>query len=144
MKLAACAPSPGASPERRAEVRARGGAVMPFDLSKTHHVFEKLPDGGRQTVTALAPGDTIQIRLIREHLQEEAARFSRGDFADPMALHGDAMPGLAELRAAAPRIQVEYAPLPAGGGIRYRTTDPALITALHRWFDAQVSDHGTG
>ena len=116
---------------------------MPFDLSKTHHVFEKLPDGGRQTVTALAPGDTLQIRLIREHLKEEATRFSRGDFADPMALHGAAMPGLAELRAGAARIRVEFAEQSGGAEIRYRSAEPALVEALHRWFDAQVMDHGS-
>ncbi|MGX7671207.1 hypothetical protein [Plantactinospora sp. DSM 117369] len=25
--------------------------------------------------------------------------------------------------------------------ITYTTSDPAIVTALHAWFDAQVSDH---
>jgi hypothetical protein len=115
---------------------------MPFDLAKTHHVFEKLPDGGVQRVWVKDHTDTLQIRLVREHLQEEAARFARGDFADPMALHGPAMPGLTELRAGAGRIDVAYAERPDGGVIRYRATEPALVAALHRWFDAQLVDHG--
>jgi hypothetical protein len=115
---------------------------MPFDLAKTHHVFEKLPDGGVQTVSVKDPADTVQIRLVQEHLREEAARFARGDFADPMALHGHAMPGLAELKAGAARIDVGYAARAGGAEIRYRTAEPALADALHRWFDAQLMDHG--
>jgi hypothetical protein len=37
---------------------------------------------------------------------------------------------------------VEYDDQPAGGRIRYATGDSALVAALHRWFDAQVRDHG--
>jgi hypothetical protein len=141
--LAACAAHPAASPGRLAEVRARGAVVMPFDLARTHHEFAQRPDGGVQTVTANDAGDSVQVRLIREHLALEAARFSRGDFADPMAIHGHAMPGVAELRAGAGRIRVEAAEIAGGGRIRYTTAEPALLAALHRWFDAQVMDHGS-
>ena len=139
---AACAKRPAATPERQAEVRARAPQVMPFDLAKTHHVFEKLPDGGVQTVSVKDPADTAQIRLVQNHLREEAARFARGDFADPMALHGHAMPGLAELKAGAARIDVAYTDRADGGVIRYRAAEPALVAVLHRWFDAQLMDHG--
>ncbi len=115
---------------------------MPFDLAKTRHVFAALPDGGLQTVAALSAADSQQVRLIREHLRSERDRFSRGDFDDPMAIHGHAMPGLAELRAGASRIVVEYAETADGAQLRYRTTDPALLEALHRWFAAQRMDHG--
>ena len=131
-----------ASPERRAEVAEKGARVMPFDLAKTTHVFESLPDGGLQTVTARDPADTLQIRLIREHLRSESERFPRGDFEDPMAIHGHNMPGIAELRAGAGRFAVGYAEVPSGATIRYRATEAALIEALHRWFEAQRMDHG--
>jgi hypothetical protein len=53
------------------------------------------------------------------------------------------MPGLAELRAAPlGRIAMTYRELPAGAEIVYTTADPALVTALHRWFAAQLTDHG--
>jgi len=137
-----CAASKQASPARRAEVAARGAEVMPFDLSKTRHVFESLPDGGLQTVRANDPSDAAQVRLIQAHLRAEADKFSRGDFADPMAIHGHAMPGIEELRRGAKAIRVEYRPQNDGGRIRYATTDPALVAALHRWFEAQRMDHG--
>ena len=139
-----CGSRSGASADRRAEVAARGARVMPFDLTKTQHRFKDLPDGGLQTVTANDPEDTLQVRLVREHLQTEAAKFSRGDFEDPMAIHGHAMPGVAELREGAPRIRVVYALIPAGATLRYATDDAALVAALHRWFDAQRMDHGGG
>jgi hypothetical protein len=128
--------------DRQAEVAARGAEVMPFDLSKTQHVFAKDSSGGVQSVTAKDPADTLDIRLVREHLQKEAELFGRGEFGDPAAIHGDSMPGLAELRAAAGKVAVEYTELPAGAQIRFTTTDAGLRSALHRWFDAQVSDHG--
>jgi len=140
---AACTSQPQASPARRAEVAARGAEVMPFDLSRTKHVFEDLPDGGLQTVTANDPADTLQLRLVREHLQEEAAKFSRGDFADPMAIHGHAMPGVAELRQGFRQVRVQFDAIAGGATLRYTTSDPDLLAALHRWFAAQRTDHGT-
>lgn len=52
------------------------------------------------------------------------------------------MPGVAELKAGASRIDVAYSDVASGGRIRYRTDDPALVDAIHRWFDAQTTDHG--
>ncbi len=127
---------------RQADVAARGADVMPFDLNKTTHTFERVADGGVQTVTADNPADMEQIALIRTHLQQETARFHQGDFSDPAQIHGEDMPGLAELRAGADRIAVAYSDVPDGARITYRTDDAAMIHALHQWFDAQLADHG--
>jgi len=127
---------------RQEEVAARGAQVMPFDLEQTVHIFEKLDEGGLQRVVVKDPANHEQISLIRAHLAEEAEKFRRGDFSDPARIHGQDMPGLAELKAAAGKIDVLYTSLPDGAQIRYTAKDPALVTALHRWFDAQVSDHG--
>jgi hypothetical protein len=46
------------------------------------------------------------------------------------------------LRKAKPgRIQIEYEQLANGARIRYTANDPALINAIHQWFDAQLRDH---
>ena len=127
---------------RQEEVAAWGPQVMPFDLEQTLHVFEKLDDGGLQKVTVKDPSNKEQIPLIQGHLEEEAEKFRRGDFSDPARIHGTNMPGLAELKSAAGKIEVVYAPLADGARIRYTTKDPALVIAIHQWFDAQVSDHG--
>ena len=56
--------------------------------------------------------------------------------------HGDDMPGLRELRAGAGAIRITYAELPGGAEIRFSTAQPKLVTAVHRWFGAQLSEHG--
>lgn len=128
---------------RQHAVAARGAQVMPFDLERTTHRFTKNRTGGEQTVVAEDPSDTEQVRLTRQHLAKENAKFGRGDFGDPATIHGTQMPGLAELSTGYRRVTTEYADTPAGGRITYSTDDPALIDALHDWFDAQVSDHGS-
>jgi hypothetical protein len=127
---------------RQEEVAKRGAQVMPFDLEQTTHVFQKLEDGGLQKVVVKNPANKKQIALIQSHLKEESEKFRKGDFSDPGKIHGEGMPGLAELKVGAARIDVGYAALPDGAQIRYTTKDAKLIAALHRWFDAQLSDHG--
>jgi hypothetical protein len=126
---------------RQAEVAAAGAEVMPFDLAATTHVFEKLEEGGLQTVVA-DTDDAEEISLIREHLSEEAERFARGDFNDPAMIHGDDMPGLNALVMGHDRLQVRYQEVARGAEIRYSSEDPTIVQALHEWFDAQLSDHG--
>lgn len=128
---------------RQAEVKELGASVMPFDLDRTEHVFTDLPDGGEQTVTVLDPADATQIRLIRDHLREEAAKFRAGDFGDPTAIHGADMPGLAELKDGSGRIEVAYIRLADGARLRYTTVEPILVDGIHSWFKAQTMDHGT-
>jgi hypothetical protein len=54
------------------------------------------------------------------------------------------MLGLAELKAAPKgKLRIDFREVPAGAELTYRTSEPALVQALHQWFDAQLSDHGT-
>src|SRR6185369_15245707 len=115
---AACAHKPDDLAVRRAQVAERGAEVMPFDLARTQHAFQSLPDGGLQTVTALSAGDTVQIGLIRAHLAREAERFASGNFDSPETIHGHAMPGLAELREGAAKIRVVFTPIEGGATLR--------------------------
>ena len=140
--VAATAVCGGTQPgQRQDEVAAAGAEGMPFDLGATTHVFEKLDEGGLQTVVA-DTDDAEQISLIREHLSEEAERFARGDFHDPAMIHGDDMPGLHALVIGHDRLQVRYQEVARGAEIRYSSEDPTIVHALHKWFDAQLSDHG--
>jgi hypothetical protein len=129
-------------PNRQGEVAARGAQIMPFDLEQTTHVFQLTNDGALQQVVVKDRANTAQIALIQGHLQEEAARFARGNFSSPAAIHGQDMAGLAALEASADKLDVQYTLLPHGGQIRYTTTDPQVRHALHQWIAAQLSDHG--
>lgn len=132
-----------ADAQRQAEVARRGAEVMPFDLARTAHVFTKTPRGGTQRVVAKDPGDVEQVRLVRSHLRTIGAQFERGDYGAPEQIHGASMAGLDALRRAPPgAVSVRYADTPAGGMLTYSARDPKLIAALHRWFEAQLSDHG--
>jgi hypothetical protein len=123
-------------------VHTMGTQVMPFDLTKTTHIFEMTQTGGVQQVIVKDSSARDQIALIQQHLEHEARRFGSGDFSDPTSLHGQDMPGVKDLAAGVARIKVEYAPLPNGGQITFTTDDWRLTTAIHRWFGAQLSDHG--
>jgi hypothetical protein len=128
---------------RQADVARRGADVMPFSLAATQHVFTKTSDGGTQRVVARKASDRTQVKLVRQHLHDIEAQFRRGDFTGPAHIHGDDMPGLAELKSAQPgEIAIRYRDVPGGAELAYRTANPALVTALHAWFDAQLSDHG--
>lgn len=136
-------PAQAGSPERIKEVAKRGAEVMPFDLKQTRHILTKTETGGMQQVIVRDPANAQQIELIRQHLRKIAEEFGRGDFSDPARIHGEHMPGLAELRSAQPgKLGVHYRELPTGAEIDYSSDDPALIAAVHRWFDAQLAEHG--
>ena len=112
--------------------------------SATTHIFTKSRDGGTQRIIAKDGSDARQIQRVQEHLREVQAQFQRGDFSGPSHVHGSDMPGLAQLKAAKPgEIATSYRDVDSGAELRYQTADAALVSALHAWFDAQLSDHGT-
>jgi hypothetical protein len=136
-------PLPQTEAQRQAQVARRSTDVMPFDLVATTHVFTKLEDGGTQRVIAKNSGDASQIKLVRQHLRDIQGQFQKNDFSGPGHIHGDAMPGLAELRAAkSGQISIAYRDVKGGAELQFHTKDAKLVAALHKWFDAQLADHG--
>jgi hypothetical protein len=132
-----------ADAQRQAEVAGQGKDVMPFSLAATTHIFTKTAEGGIQQVVAKKPDDAAQLQLVRQHLQEIRVRFLKGDFSGPTHIHGQDMPDLADLKAAKPgQVAITYKDIEGGAQLAFQTSDPALIAALHKWFDAQLSDHG--
>ena len=127
---------------KQEHVHATGHSVMPFDLTKVVHIFRMTDSGGVERVIVKDATAKDQVSLIQHHLQHEAEAFQRGDYSDPASLHGADMPGLKELQAGAARIRVSYSALPTGAQITFQTTDLHLLTAIHRWFGAQLSEHG--
>lgn len=132
-----------ADAQRQAEVSERGKDVMPFSLPATTHIFTKSAEGGIQRVLAKKSSDIAQVKLVRKHLQEIREQFLKGDFSGPSHIHGQDMPGLAELKEAKPgQIAIAYKDVKGGAELTYKTADASLVAALHKWFDAQLADHG--
>jgi hypothetical protein len=130
------------SEARLDEVARRGAQVMPFSLEQTTHIFTKTEKGGLQQVVVKDISNAEQIKLIRDHLSTISSEFARGDFSDPSTIHGEDMPGLAELKKArSGQIKVEYEELTNGAQIEYSADESSLVDAIHRWFDAQLRDH---
>ena len=138
--LGACLGVAAQTPQQH--VHSMAHQVMPFDMSKTLHVFRMTETGGAMRVVARDDQASEQIALIRQHLRHEAMQFQAGSYADPATLHGAGMPGLKEIQAGAASIKVAYEALPLGASITCETRDLHLLTALHRWFGAQLSEHG--
>ena len=132
-----------ADAHRQAEVAKRGKDVMPFKLSATTHIFTKNAEGGIQRVVAKKSSDKAQVKLVRRHLHEIRDQFLQGDFSGPSHIHGQEMPGLADLKAAKPgQIGIAYRDVKGGAELTYKTLNASLVAAMHQWFDAQLSDHG--
>lgn len=132
-----------ADEQRQAEVSGRGKDVMPFSLAATTHIFTKTAEGGVQQLVVKNPADAVQEKMIRRHLQELREQFLKGDYSGPSHIHGQDMPGLADLRAAKPgEIAIAYKDIAGGAQLTYNTPQATLVAALHKWFAAQVADHG--
>lgn len=128
---------------RQAAIAERGKDVMPVSLAATTHIFTKTSKGGLQRVVAKNLADIDQAQLVRRHLQELQQQFLKGDYSSPSHIHGKNMPGLRELRFARKgEIALGYQEVGGGAELSYGTHNPALVAALHKWFDAQLSDHG--
>jgi hypothetical protein len=124
------------------QVEQRGAAVMPFDQARTMHMFQPTLNGGTETIVS-NDHDPRQIALIRSHLGKEAEAFAKGDYADPMAIHGMQMPGVATLRTSSAKILVAYQTVADGARLTFSTKDAVALQAIHDWFAAQASDHGS-
>ena len=132
-----------AKAQREAEVAKRGKDVMPFRLPATTHIFSKTAEGGVQQVVARTATDTAQVKLVRQHLREIREQFLKGDYSGPAHIHGQDMPGLSDLKSAQPgQIAIAYKDIKGGAQLTYSTSEATLVAALHKWFDAQLSDHG--
>lgn len=119
--------------------------LVPYDVKQADESFAKTVHGGIMHIVTKSADNSRQIKLIQEYLRQTAAEFSKGDFSSTERFHGSDMPGLAKMKAAKKDdIRYEYQALTNGGQIHFSTEYPALLTALHHWFDAQLKEHGSG
>jgi hypothetical protein len=130
------------APDRHQAVAAKGAKGMAFGLDTTVHRFAPTDTGGVQELVARDPRDDSQAGDVGAHLRQEADRWKQGDFSAPAAIHGDDMPGLAQLEVAREDLDVVYTELADGGRVTSASDQEPTGDALHAWFDPQVGDHG--
>jgi hypothetical protein len=136
-------PNDSSMTHRMEMIHSNSHSVMPFDMNKVTHYFIKKDSGGVLMIRAKDPNDSTQISMIRDHLNQEKNLFSEASFKDPEALHGENMPGLKTLSESKGKFNVDYNVLPDGAKLTFASKDSAVINAIHRWFDAQLKDHGS-
>ncbi len=117
--------------------------VMPFDMNKVTHYFIKTDSGGILMIRTKDIRDTAQAGLVVSHLEKEYRLFSNADFRDPKTLHGADMPGLHILSKSKGKFKVEFRKLKDGAQLTFSSKDPEVKNAIHKWFDAQLRDHGS-
>lgn len=138
-------PSPPKSPDDSAfaALQERGKAAMGVDQYTSVHLFDALPDGGRIELQRPA-GDSADVKQIREHLQEIAGMFKKGDFSTPQFVHMRDVPGTRVMATKKSAIRYVYSPLPKGGELRMTTKDPEALAAIHEFMAFQRGDHRAG
>lgn len=133
-----------AAQDPHAQMQMRGEATMGFDLAKTTHHFYLYPDGGAIAIAVKDAKDTANRDAIRAHLPHIAMMFGAGDFSAPQFIHGDKVPGAADMAALKDRLTFTYRETPAGGRVDIDTRDPDALKALHAFLRYQITEHKTG
>jgi hypothetical protein len=126
-----------------AALQERGAGGMGVDQYQAEHHFDILPDGGRIELQYRSD-DEAAIERIREHMQQIASDFSRGDFSTPAFVHMQDVPGTHVMAARRERIRYEYRPLPRGGEVRMTTGDAEALEALRSFIEFQRREHRAG
>jgi len=130
--------------QHMAEMNQRGDRAMGFDHMKTTHHFRLLTDGGAIEVTANDPKDTTSRDQIRKHLAGIAKMFASGDFAKPLAVHGEIPPGADAMSRLNDSITYTFEATDGGGRVRIKTGDSDALAAVHAFLRFQITEHQTG
>jgi len=108
-----------------------------FTSGIVRETFIALPSGGVEYDVVVVP-DSTAVRKLRNEARRRTVAFQHGNFVDPTNPHGDLVPGLREMRRQWGRLHVHCEDLPNGSRIRYMTSDPVMVEALHQWFASRI------
>lgn len=127
-----------------AALQQRGETAMGVDQYTSQHVFEPLPDGGR-IVLQRKESDSVGEAVIRAHMREISAAFSKGNFAIPGFVHATTeVPGTATMRRLKGEISYTPRDLPGGAQVVITTRNPEAVSAIHEFLAFQRMDHRAG
>jgi hypothetical protein len=124
-----------------ARLNRRGAVVMGVDQAASVHTFERAPDGGRIRFVMRDSADLAGTAVIRAHLREIAADFTRGDFSKPFGVHAQTVPGTPVMAAKRAVIRYAVTDVPGGAELRMTTADAAARAAIAEFLRFQEDDH---
>jgi len=122
----------------------RANKGMGFDQARTVHHFRIERDGGAIEVVAKDRSDQETVSQVRRHLKHIDQAFANGDFSLPVFVHATEPPGIAVMKERRAVMVFSLEPLPAGGRVVVRTSDPRALEALHEFLRFQIREHKTG
>lgn len=121
-------------------MQTRGRTAMGVDQYTSIHRFDALPDGGRIELQR-DRDDSAGAARIQAHMRDIARAFTLGDFGTPAVVHMKRVPGADVMRARRRVIRYDQADLPRGAALRIHSSDPAAISAIHRFLAFQRTEH---
>jgi hypothetical protein len=125
------------------KMNERGEKGMGFSQTATTHHFLLRSNGGVIQVEANDPKDAAARESIRAHLTHIAQAFSAGDFDIPMFVHDTVPPGVPDMKRLNQKIGYSFQESPSGGRVVITTSDPAALTAIHKFLLFQIDEHHT-
>lgn len=123
---------------------AHGAAVMGFSQTETSHHFRLSPGGGAVEVHVHDAANTALRDKVADHLRMIAKAFSQGDFATPLAVHGEPPAGAGVMRAKKNAITYTFEESDRGGRVIVQTADADALRAVHEFLRYQIREHKTG
>lgn len=125
------------TPRAFAHTDAMDPSRVSFTTGAVRETFIPTPDGGIEDAVVIAP-NLAAVEHLRAETRKRVAAFARGSFIDPTNPHGDLVPGLREMRRQWNKVHVLYEDIPTGSRIKYTSSDPVMVEALHQWFVARA------
>jgi hypothetical protein len=138
------APSPVSQSSKRSAQSDHSAQVTgPYDPNLVTVTYVATDTGGVQRVRANESGDAAQIGRIRATLQHLADDFRNADLGNGASAKRAEMSALATL-VAAPHgaLRTMFVEIRGGAEVRFIADDPAVIAAVHQWFDAMRNPSG--
>lgn len=120
---------------------ARG---MGFSQSATVHHFLLGKDGGVIQVEVQDAQDRETRSIVRAHLQDIAASFSKGDFSIAQFVHNKEPDGVRDMQRQKEKIQYRFEETAGGGRVVISATEKKALRAIQDFLRFQITEHKTG
>jgi hypothetical protein len=103
--------------------------------------FTKTETGGVKTIILDPGASSEQLKFVQNLLMANSTMQSNGLAIDPVGIYGSDIPGIKIMSDNRDKYETIYKPLPSGGSIEYKASDPEVLKAIHSWIDYSNSTY---